>query len=423
MKNFSITFYIKKDKVNDSGEAAIYAKVKANGTEVTFSTRKMVTPSRWKDTNHLNKTRDDGEKAMRTELGVIESGFKQLFDGYDVQGMHVTAEVLKNNYFNPVKVEKPKTHTLLELYELHNSKFLERVKAGMRSAESHTKYKSVHLHVIDFMKDVYGVNDFDLDKLNYEFIERFDLYMRLNKKCGNNTTVKYIQFLRAVINSGIKYEWLNKDPFGRYEGKLQEVETHFLTEEQLQTIEEKVFSNERLNIIRDTFLFSCYTGYAPVDIAKLTWHEVTKNIDGQLWIYTTRQKTKVKADVPLLPQAIQIMEKYRNHPKCIEKGLLVPYNTNQTMNQYLKEVGDVCNIPFDLSYYCARHTFATTVTMLNGVSMESVSKMLGHKRITQTQTYAKIVNDKVGREMKQLSEKFNKLDSPKDNDASMQIAV
>ncbi len=421
MKNFSISFYIKKDKVNDSGEAAIYAKVKANGTKVTFSTKKMIAPVRWKETNHLNKTRDDGEKAMRTELGVIESGFKQLFDSYDLQNLHVTAEVLKNNYFNPAKVEKPKAHTLLELYELHNSKFLEKVKAGMRSVESHTKYKSVHLHVIDFMKDTYGVNDFELDKLNFEFVERFDLYMRLNKKCGNNTTVKYIQFLRAVINTGIKYEWLNKDPFIRYEGKLEEIETNFLTEEQLQAIEEKVFSNERLNIIRDTFLFSCYTGYAPVDIAKLSWNEVTKNIDGKLWIYTRRQKTKVKADVPLLPQALRIIEKYRNHPRCIEKKLLVPYNTNQTMNQYLKEVGDVCNIPFDLTYYCARHTFATTVTMLSGISLESVSKMLGHKRITQTQTYAKVVNDKVGREMKTLYNKFKQKED--DKGSEMQAAV
>lgn len=175
-----------------------------------------------------------------------------------------------------------------------------------------------------------------------------------------------------------------------------------LTKEELEIISQKDITVERLALVRDIFIFSCFTGLAYIDVKQLTPTHLVKGIDGQLWINTHRQKTDTSSRIPLLDITRGIIEKYKDHPKSINEGTLLPVFTNQHTNAYLKEIADICGINKRLTFHCARHTFATTVTLSNGVPIESVSKMLGHQSIRTTQHYAKVTDNKVAGDMEKL---------------------
>ncbi|WP_317125957.1 site-specific integrase [Chryseobacterium bernardetii] len=191
-----------------------------------------------------------------------------------------------------------------------------------------------------------------------------------------------------------------------YHSKFNEVTRMFLNEQEIEVLFTKDFTNERLSLVRDIFLFSCFTGLAYIDTQKLTYQNINLGLDGSQWIYTKRQKTKTTSNIPILSQTEKIIKKYKNHPACLNSGKLLPILSNQKMNAYLKEIADLCGINKELTYHIARHTFATTVTLSNGVSIESVSKMLGHKSIKTTQHYAKILDSKVSEDMMLLKQKY-----------------
>jgi integrase len=199
---------------------------------------------------------------------------------------------------------------------------------------------------------------------------------------------------------------LTTDPFLGFKSRRNEVIPVALTNQELAKITNKKFDIERLDHVRDIFIFSCYTGLAYIDAYKLRKTDIVIGIDNGMWITTTRQKTNSSTRLPLLPPAVAILTKYQDHPKCISKGTVLPVLTNQKMNSYLKEIADLCGLRKKLTFHIARHTFATTVTLTNGVPIETVSKMLGHKSLKQTQHYAKIVDLKISEDMKLLKEKL-----------------
>ena len=205
----------------------------------------------------------------------------------------------------------------------------------------------------------------------------------------------------------MKNAWLLRDPFLGYKLTKREIDRHFLTEEDLQLIASKDFAVSRLSQVRDIFLFCCYTGLAYADVKKLKRNEIAVGIDGEKWIFTHRQKTETPTRLPLLPSALEILERYKNHPQCDNTGQMLPVLANQKMNAYLKEIADVCGITKKLTMHIARHTFATTVTLTNGVPIETVGKMLGHRNLKTTQHYAKILDLKVSKDMKALRSKFS----------------
>ncbi|MDE3183956.1 MAG: tyrosine-type recombinase/integrase [Bacteroidota bacterium] len=226
------------------------------------------------------------------------------------------------------------------------------------------------------------------------------------RKCNHNTTMKYIRNFRKIINECIKRGWLSQDPFVRFQMSLHEVKITPLSKIELKAISEKKFSIERLEQVKDIFLFCCYTGLAYADIQKLKRTDISLGVDGQRWIFTSRKKTETPSRIPLLPFAEIIMEKYKENIKCIYNNRLLPILSNQKMNGYLKEIADICGIKKRLTFHIARHTFATTITLNNGVPIETVSKMLGHKNLRTTQHYAKILDMKVSDDMMLLKEKL-----------------
>lgn len=230
----------------------------------------------------------------------------------------------------------------------------------------------------------------------------YDFYLRSIRNCSNNTTIKYLKNFKKIIRICLANGWIDKDPFLNYKSKHTEVERNILTQEELDLLIQKEFRVERLKLVRDIFAFSCYTRLAYIDVKNLTKDNIIKGIDNSLWISTNRQKTDTSSKIPLLNTPLQIIESYDIHPAADNQNKLLPILSNQKMNAYLKEIADVCGINKELSFHCARHTFATTVTLSNGVPIETVSKMLGHKSIRTTQHYAKITDRKVAIDMNLL---------------------
>jgi site-specific recombinase XerD len=268
---------------------------------------------------------------------------------------------------------------LLSIFDKHNADFKLKVAGNERSAASLQKYMRSKDLIKSFLKKKYNLNDIDVNKVDRAFIYNLESFLKYESEfkgvvgIKNNSVVKYFKNFKTVCNYGIKIGLLDKNPFNNYDGKLSITEAVFLTQEELNKIENTTFDFERLQRVRDIFIFSCYTGYAPIDACKLTSDNLIKDGNDNIWIKAFRTKTGIKANVPVLPSTQKIIDKYYGR----QTGLL-PKLSNQKMNAYLKEIADVCGIKKHLTWYVSRHTFATTVTLGNGIRIENVSAMMGH---------------------------------------------
>jgi site-specific recombinase XerD len=300
---------------------------------------------------------------------------------------------------------------LIPIFQEHNKR-MESLIPKQYALNTLKKFKTTLKHIEDFLRIKYNVNDINIEKINISFINDFDFYLRTVKNCNNNSTIKYVRNFGKIVQDCYNNEWIERNPFVKYSAKINPVEKEILNKEDLEIMYNKKLPISRLDVVRDIYLFACFTGLAFVDIEKLTSENISIGIDGNKWIFTHRQKTSMRSNIPLLPIPEAIIEKYKDHPKILNSKLLLPILSNQKMNAYLKEVADVCGIKKELTFHSSRHTFATTVTLANGVPMESVSKMLGHASLRTTQQYAKILDIKVSEDMKILKDKFEiKLES------------
>lgn len=257
------------------------------------------------------------------------------------------------------------------------------------------------------------IQDIYLSQLTFRFLVDFEKFLRSyvpkdhQKQMEKNTVMKHIQRLRKMVTLAYKMEWIDKAPFIKFKPTYIKNEREFLSEEELQAIIEKEFEIERLELVKDLFIFSCYTGLSYIDVMNLNEDNVTFGIDGGKWIITNRQKTHNKVKIPLLPIAEKVIEKYKSHIKTKKTKTLFPNISNQKLNAYLKEIADVCKIKKNLTFHIARHTFATTITLSNGVPIETVSKLLGHSKIATTQIYAKVIERKVSEDIELLKQKIS----------------
>jgi site-specific recombinase XerD len=344
------------------------------------------------------------EKVLKQYLDLLESRIQNIY----LQEIRLNPEfnlemlkdILKGN-------QKDNAVYLLKIFDKHNEDFKRKVITKERSAASLQKYMRSRDLIEAFLKKEYGVTDIDVAKVNSAFIYNLESYLKYESKykgkigIKNNSVVKYFKNFKTVCNYGIKLDLIEKNPFNKYDGKLNIKEATFLTQAELDTIENTEFSVERLERVKDIFLFSCYTGYAPIDACNLTLDNLIEDTEGNEWIKTDRQKTGTRANVPLLEPSKKIIEKYAG-----KSDRLIPKLSNQKMNSYLKEIADHCKIKKHLTWYVARHTFATTVTLGNGIKIENVSAMMGHSSIKQTQHYAKVLDANVMEDMKKLMHKY-----------------
>jgi len=406
-QTLSLLFYLRKDKLNKNGHAPIFLRIRVDGERAAVTMNRYIDPEKWNNEAGKAKGNKEDIKELNNYLSTVKGQIlahqRDMLDRNKV----ITAESLRNAFLGL----NEKKYTLLELFDYHNKQMAE--KLGKDFAEATlTRYLTTYSHIKEFIKYKYRKSDMHLTELNFKFITDLEHYFKTIRKCNHNSTLKYIRNLRKIVNVAVANDWLDKDPFLKYKSKLEDTERTFLSTEELKLIEEKEISIPRLDAVRDIFVFCCYTGLAYADVEKLTPNDIQNGIDGEKWIYTHRTKTENKSNVPLLPPAIAIIEKYKNNFESAYSGKLLPVNSNQKMNAYLKELADICGITKQLTSHTGRHTFATTVTLTNGVPIESVSTMLGHKSIRTTQIYAKVVERKVSNDMSVLRQKLNEQTSP-----------
>ncbi|WP_187270191.1 site-specific integrase [Pontibacter qinzhouensis] len=397
----SILFYIKKPRNYSTGPVPVYLRITVAGQRAEISTSRACEPIQWNPSagraTGSNKTSTTLNQYLNTLQAKVQETHRLLLEA----GRSTTAGAIKDKFLG----KQEKVWMLVERLEEHNH----RIKALLDSEYSQATLKSYTtslVHVKAFIRWKFGKGDLDLSKVDLAFVSDYDFYLRSQCKCSTNSTAKYIKQLKKVIRACLAHGYMEQDPFLHYKAKHKQVERVFLTEEELERIAAKTFVTERLGQVRDIFLFSCFTGLAYTDVKKLRQSDITSGIDGELWVCKNRQKTGTPSRIPLLPSALAILGKYGDHPQCLHKGQLLPILSNQKMNAYLKEIADVTGITKPVTFHTARHTFATTVTLLNGVPMESVSKMLGHTSLKTTQHYAKVLDVKVSQDMGKLREKF-----------------
>jgi len=393
-KTFNLLFFIKKNKIRTNGTAPIYLRITIDGKAADIAAKRYIDPQKWDVKAHKALGNSQEAKTLNLYLKTLE---QQVYDShYQMlkEEDFVTSESLKSKLLGT----DVSTRMLIPIFQDHNDK-VEALVGQDFAPGTLERYKTSLKHTQEFLIWKYKTSDIDITKIDHAFIMDYDFWLRSVRKCANNTAVKYIKNFKKIIRLCMANGWLSKDPFLSYKAKLKVVERPYLNKEEIQTIYEKEFASDRLIQVRDIFLFSCYTGLSYVDVKKLTKSNVNIGIDGDQWIFTHRQKTDTSTRVPLLPLAQELILKYEYHPECVNSNVLFPVLSNQKMNSYLKEIVNVCGINKELTFHIARHTFATTVTLSNGVPIESVSKMLGHTNIKTTQHYAKILDKKVSDDM------------------------
>lgn len=393
----SILFYAKRSKTTTDGLVPIYLRITIDGQRIEQSTNRFVDPLKWSKEQGKMKGQSEEARILNTYLDILKGNIYNMQKELIHDGNEANYENFRNKFFG---IEERKK-MLVPIFEDHNQK-VEALLNQEFAPGTLERYKTSLKHTIDFLKWKYNVSDIDIKKIDHVFVTEYEFYLRSVRKCANNTAVKYIKNFGKIIRICIANGWIDKNPFANFKSKVKEVERVFLVEEELEVMANKEIKFERLALVRDIFLFSCYTGLAYIDVKQLSNLNINIGIDGFKWIFTNRQKTDTKSNIPLLPMAEEIITKYKDHPQCINQGKLLPILSNQKMNAYLKELADMCGIQKELTFHIARHTFATSVTLTNGVPIESVSKMLGHKNLRTTQHYAKILDKKVSEDMQIL---------------------
>ncbi|EMR00622.1 site-specific integrase [Cesiribacter andamanensis] len=401
---FGISFFIKKYK-RKGEQAPLYARITVDGKSLDLSLKRKAPLHNWDEGKGTVK---GNKEEIRTLAAYLEQVRNRLYDcrqELEKERRLLTAEAIKQRYLG----EDESGKTLEELMQYHAEEMKEELAPGTQK-NYHTTCKYVRL----LLKEKYKTSDLYLEELNYKFIRDFEKFVKNrkptdhHKACGQNGAMKHIERLRKMINLALKEEWISRDPFLKFKAKFEKKERGYLSLEELERIEQKHFSVQRLALVRDLFVFSCYTGASYVEVSELTPDQVVRGMDGALWLMGQRKKSGEFFKVPLLQQALAIIERYRDDPRAQAQGRVLPVLSNQKLNSYLKEIADLCGIDKNLSFHLARHTFATSVTLANGVPIESVSKMLGHGSIRTTQIYAKVVEHKLSEDMQRLREKLNR---------------
>jgi site-specific recombinase XerD len=399
---FSIMFFIKRTKLLRNREAPIYLRITVNGERTETAIKKSIKPDNWNEQKEMAENKDVSGDDINQTLNQIRYQIYQHQRDLIDRNKPVTALSLKNAYLN---INEEENRMILQVYQEHNENMKSLINKGI-SGGTYERHVTSRKHLERFIQDTYHKKDYPLRDIDHSFIVQYETFLRTKRNCCNNTTVKYIRNFGKIIKYALNNDWIRVNPFRNIKYRLVEVDKPFLNQAELDSVINKHFPIQRTAQVRDVFVFCCFTGLAFVDVKSLCLKDIEDGVDGNLWIKKQRHKSKQWAHVPLLPIAKEILDRYKSNPDCIRKGVLLPVLSNQKMNAYLKEVADLCGITKNLTTHCARHTFATTVTLANHISMESVSKMLGHSSLAMTKRYARILDSTIGQEMNQLADKL-----------------
>lgn len=395
---FTINFSACKSKARKNGLVPINVSITLNGERVTFTTGKYIQPAQWDTTKQRAKGSSESSQVINDSLQQIRNKIYQKETELMNRGYIVNASTLRDACLD--KMESIQNKTLCQIFEGY---LIDARKAIDIEVKKDTVYSYERTYDIlkDYMKQEYDRDDFALQELNYDFIEKFNLYLKSDLKHKKNTAVKHLRCLMRVVSVAVANRYLDIDPFRNYKAQREVCERVFLTEDELRTLINKDFHIKRLERVRDMFVFCCFTGLSYSDAKTLAPEHFEIDANGRTWIKKRRVKTGVLFRVPLLPIPKLILEKYKGGDK------LLPIVDLSSTDAYLKEIAELCGINKNISSHTARFTFATTVTITNRISMDVVSKMMGHTHTRMTNHYAKIIDKYIAEEMDKINELYS----------------
>ena len=401
---FGVHLVIRLNRMKD-GKCPIHLRIVVNGTRSELSLKSMVAPEDWNLRKGLAKPKNESLKLLNNYFEDVRGRLYTHYRELKIEGDVVTAEAVKNSYLG-IKKES-NNYSLLWLAREHNKIMADVLKPG-----SLKNYFTTLAYLKNYVGKTYPAKDILLRQLKYEFITGFEHYIRTtplksNDPCTNNGTMKHLERLRKMVTWAAKNEWIDRDPFSAFKLSFKKTEREHLTAAELNAVIAAELPSASLQKVRDLFLFSCYTGLAFTDLMELKPVHIVEGSNNIKRISTVRAKTDVRVNVPLLQPAAEILEKYSHDESALVNGTLFPRISNQDMNRNLKIIAGLSKVGKLMTFHMARHTFATTVTLMNGVPIESISKMLGHTKITTTMIYARVNQSKVEMDMQLLQEKMN----------------
>ncbi len=392
----TIVFLLKSSKARTGGNCPIYVRVTLRKKRFELSTGLFIDPEFWDTEKQRVLGRSSEVRSINNRISKVYSSI--------LDACYQLEAVKKDFDINDLKSELTgisDVHTLFELFDYYINTIKDQVGVGF-SAGTLKHYKTSKNRLQEFVKRKFHKHDVNISDIDFSFINAFDTFLKKQYHNNLNTVWGYHKHLKKILNIAVSMDYIVKNPYLKFKVKKQDAKREYLTLKELELLRKKKIDIHRLGIVRDIFLFACYTGLSYVDIAKLNPDHIQKGIDGDDWIIVDRTKTSTRCRLPLLSVPKEILLRYADYPVCVNKGLLLPVLTNQRMNSYLKELADICHIKKNLTMHVARHSFATSVTLSNGIPIETVSKMLGHTSIKTTQVYAKIIDAKISEDMKRL---------------------
>ena len=399
----TVVFRLNNQRAKE-GVTPIYMRVYLAGKKFEVYTNFDILNNQWDVKNQCVKSNTPNADLINVGLLTLKGRVQTSFFQLKAAGQGISIDSLKEAFMGKTQTAQQKT--IRQAFEYHNLKMREQVTADIVVKRTYQRYEITEAKVMAFIKHTYKVNDMPLQEMRMRFVTEFEHYLLTVDELQSNTAHKYIKNLKKIMNLAVSLDWIPSNPFNNFRCSYTAPSREVLTQEEIDAIRFKDFGIDRLNEVRDVFIFCCYTGFAYSDVYELTPDNILKGVDGKFWLAIHRRKTGTKESVPMLPIPLELIEKYQAHKYCRKYGKLLPVNSNQNYNAYLKEIAVICKINKRLTSHIARHTFATTITLANGVPIETVSSMLGHNSIKTTQIYAKVLEQKVSEDMELLHDKL-----------------
>jgi integrase len=399
-----ITFWINTSKKNSQNQVPVYVRVWNNYEHFSKSTGVRIKLHEWDKRSMRVKGNHDSAYIANKQLETLRVKIIQIVNKLTISGKPFNLETIRNH----LEGREEGKITLLQTIDEQLKEMRKLIRKDYQPATL-IKYDNTRLRIEQFLKAKFKRSDIFLYELDEMFMSDWIVFLKDKFNNSDTTCYKHFQRLRRFVRKAVKMGYLEKYPFGDFNIRLPKKKIEYLTQDEFDRIEQTDFKIERLNIIRDIFVFCCYTGLGYAEVESLTVDNITLGMDKELWLDIKRKKTKNSYQVPILKKAQEIIDRYKTHPKCIKKGKLLPVPSNVKYNAYLKEIASMAEINKTLTTHLARKSFATTILLTNGVNIAVLSKLLGHASVQVTlQAYAEIADELMMRNIKELKEKLDK---------------
>ena len=394
-EKINVLFYLKKNKVLKNGKSPICMRITINKLRVEMNIRKSISPELWDQKKECAIPYDSSTIELNKHIHSLKSSIYHIYHQLSAKNEVITPQTIKQELIRDYEVQGK---YLIRTFNEHNQRCRELL--GIDCVYSTVnRYKLCSRYLTEMLQEKKRVDDILLKDVSGELIRDFIHYLKTKKKLKENTVVKYMKCLKKITNRAIADGWLNINPFASVKLKTKEVERIFLTPDELKSIIDRNFDIPRLQLVKDIFLFCTFTGLSFIDVKNLSPRHIIKDQEGNLWVHTNRQKTNNICSIPLLNVPILLLDKYKGDSTCIEKNVCFPVPCNQKFNSYLKEIADFCGIKKVITSHTARRTFASVITLANGIPIEMVAKILGHADLRMTMLYTHIFDQNVYNKM------------------------